>query len=624
MILFFKKLLKVSFFILFFISTAVNSKDFQPSFKGINIKEFINIVGKNLKKTMIINEDVEGEVTVKTQYILNEKEYYQFFLNVLYVYGYSAININNQTLKIVKLKKGIKSSTLINYKNKDNLFDTEYITTLIKVNNISSGDLVPFLNEFKGDNGLSNITNNSETNTLMITSNKKLLDKMIEIIERVDRQGKTSFNLITLSYSSPTEIITIFNEVNSKEHNAFINVEITTSHRNNTLIITGTKNERLKALDFIKSIDIPTKNNSYTRVYYLNHSKAVDIVKVINDVNFVFNSKDFKVTSHIPTNSIIINSNSDLLNSFELIIKKLDIPRAQVHIEAIIVEIFETDGINVGVQLFNDPNFVSQFNDGHIPISNIVKNQNSTDTSNLINSFSALSGGLLGIYKNDWTAIIQAVSNDTNSNILATPSITTLDNEKASFLVGQEVPIITGSQTGDDNSNPFQTVEREEVGIKLLVTPQINEGDSLQLVIEQEVSSVSGATGVDITINKREIKTTVRVKNGSTVILGGLIDEDVQETIQKVPLLGDIPFIGALFTSTSVKTRKRNLMVFLKPTIVSNPDSFNSLTKLKYNSIRNKQKLIKDNNSSLINFSKLPLLLKFNDDLLLPPKFDDL
>ncbi|MEP4725479.1 MAG: hypothetical protein ABJX24_08265, partial [Lentilitoribacter sp.] len=235
----------------------------------------------------------------------------------------------------------------------------------------------------------------------------------------------------------------------------------------------------------------------------------------------------------------------------------------------------------------------------------------------------SVSGGMFGIAKNDWGAIIQAVNSNTNSNILATPSITTMDNEEAYFLVGQEIPVITGSQASSTgSSNPFQTVDRQEVGIKLLVTPQINEGNSVQLTIEQEVSSVSGATGVDISINKREIKTSVMVESGQTVILGGLIDEDVQESEQKVPLLGDIPILGHLFKSTSTTTRKRNLMVFLKPQIITDATMMHNMAKDKYNFIRADQLRKQEEGLSLMDDENLPILPKWSDDLALPPSFE--
>jgi len=185
------------------------------------------------------------------------------------------------------------------------------------------------------------------------------------------------------------------------------------------------------------------------------------------------------------------------------------------------------------------------------------------------------------------------------------------------------VPIITGSATGTNNSNPFQTVDRQEVGIKLKITPQVNEGSAVQLTIEQEVSSVSGATGVDISINKREIKTTIMADSGKTIVLGGLIDEDVQESVQKVPLLGDLPFVGALFRSTSNTKRKRNLMVFLKPTIIRDGESMDKISKDKYNYIRADEIRKREDGLDLLDNEKLPLLPKWNDSLELPPSFDE-
>jgi len=245
------------------------------------------------------------------------------------------------------------------------------------------------------------------------------------------------------------------------------------------------------------------------------------------------------------------------------------------------------------------------------------------DLTALASLLGGINGLAMGIVKNDWGAIIQAVSTDTNSNILATPSVTTMDNEEASMIVGQEVPIITGSQTGSNNANPFQTVERQEVGVKLKVTPQINDGSAVQLTIEQEVSSVSGATAVDISVNKRAIKTTVMADDGGMVVLGGLIDEDVQESVSKVPLLGDIPVLGHLFRSTSTSKRKRNLIVFIRPTIVRDGISMNKLSHSKYNFIRGEQHKQKEDGIDLMPLEDAPILPEWDDALVLPPTYEE-
>ena len=329
-------------------------------------------------------------------------------------------------------------------------------------------------------------------------------------------------------------------------------------------------------------------------------------------------------------------------------IRQLDIRRAQVQVEAIIVEMYEGDGTSLGMQFVSEAGGGTQFNNGVVPVGalgvalrqaedqttqstyvtangEVVTTQDTTqgDFTTLANLLGGANGLIAGIVENGWGAVVQAVSNDTNSNVLATPHLTTMDNEEAFFIVGQEVPVITGQTTGDNNSNPFQTVDRQEVGIKLQVTPQINEGNAIQLTIEQEVSSVSGATSVDISINKRQIKTTVIVDDGGTIVLGGLIDEDIQESESKVPLLGDIPILGHLFKSTSSSKRKTNLMVFLRPKIIRDGVTMNEISKRKYNYIRAEQLERQSRGVALMPRTETPVLPKWDDSLALPPTYED-
>ncbi|MCP4089459.1 MAG: type II secretion system protein GspD, partial [Gammaproteobacteria bacterium] len=224
----------------------------------------------------------------------------------------------------------------------------------------------------------------------------------------------------------------------------------------------------------------------------------------------------------------------------------------------------------------------------------------------------------------DWAMFIRALGTDTDSNILSTPSIMALDNQSASIHVGQEVPIITGSTTGANNANPFQTMDRQEVGIKLEITPQINEGDAVILELSQEVSSVAGATSTDIIINKRAINTSVLVESGNTIVIGGLIDDAIQESTQKVPLLGDLPIVGTLFSSKATTKSKRNLMVFIRPTIVRDEASIANLTSRKYNYIRARQLERKAEGVNLMSDDEtMPLLPTFDEALALPPSFEE-
>lgn len=292
------------------------------------------------------------------------------------------------------------------------------------------------------------------------------------------------------------------------------------------------------------------------------------------------------------SNALIVTAPQDIMQSLQSVIEQLDIRRAQVHVEALIVEVAEGSNINFGVQWASKDAGLMQFANGtQIPIgtlgaaisqakpqkgSTVISENGATtinpdtngDLSTLAQLLSGFSGTAVGVVKGDWMALVQAVKNDSSSNVLSTPSITTLDNQEAFFMVGQDVPVLTGSTVGSNNSNPFNTVERKKVGIMLKVTPQINEGNAVQMVIEQEVSKVEGQTSLDVVFGERKLKTTVLANDGELIVLGGLMDDQAGESVAKVPLLGDIPLIGNLFKSTADKKEKRNLMVFIRPTIL--------------------------------------------------------
>ena len=339
------------------------------------------------------------------------------------------------------------------------------------------------------------------------------------------------------------------------------------------------------------------------------------------------------------------------MKSLKSIVSQLDIRRAQVLIEALIVEMSEGEGINLGVQWGSiKSGSVVQFGNTGTPIGGVMTGledakdtttttsgvdsdgksytYNSTesgDYSNLATALGGVNGAAMSLVMGDWTALISAVATDSNSNILSSPSIMVLDNSEADFVVGEEVPVVTGSTASSSNSNPFQTVSRKEVGIKLKVTPQINEGDAVKLTIQQEVSNVLPANGaVDVRFAKRTLNTSVMVNDGQMIVLGGLIDERAVESKSKVPILGDIPIIGALFRSTSTTTEKKNLMVFIKPTIIRTGVTANGVTERKYNYMRAEQLFKADKGFDLIKNAKIPVLPKFGDDGHRPAEFQSI
>ncbi len=655
-----------------FAAASASAAQYSPNFKGTDLNEFINIVGKNLKKTMIVDPNVRGKVNVRSYDLLTEEQYYQFFLNVLEVYGFAAIEMDNNITKIVRNKQAKSAATPLVDDENPGIGD-EMVTRVIEVKNVTVRELSPLLRQMSDQAGGGTVVNYDPANVFIMTGTAAVVNRLAEIIRRVDRAGDQFEQIIKLKHASASEMVRIIEALNNSAQAkagggtpSFLIPKIVADDRTNSVIVGGEKQARDRIAKLIARLDSELENNGNTRVYYLKYSKAEDLVDVLQGVSESIeaeensnkssgknkSNRNISIDAHKETNTLVITAQPDMLRSLEAVIRQLDVRRAQVLIEAIIVEVFESDGVNLGVQWVNESGAMTQFTNGPAPISAIAaaakaaESKPGTVGSTVISESGAItknpdgpdiegdyslaaqllgtvSGGMFGIMKNGWGAIVQAVSADTNSNILATPSITTLDNEEAVFLVGQEVPIITGSTTGSNNNNPFQTVDRQEVGIKLKVTPQVNEGNGVQLTIEQEVSSVSGATGVDIAINKREIKTTVMADNGATIILGGLMDEDVQESVQKVPLLGDIPLIGHLFKSTSNTKRKRNLMVFLRPTIVRDGKLMQEISKEKYNYIRADELRKQDEGLELMKDEKLPLLPEWNDTLVLPPSFDE-
>ena len=649
---------------------------YSPNFKGTDINEFINIVGMNLKKTIIVDPQVRGRINVRSYEMLNEQQYYQFFLNVLEVYSFAVVEMDNGVLKVVR-NKDAKTSNIPAVTDDSPGQGDEMVTRVVQVRNVSVRELAPLLRQFSNQAGGGHVVNYDPSNVIMMTGPAAVVNRLVDIIQRVDKAGDQELEIVKLQYASAPEIVRILESIYKSQGRAeqpdFLVPRIVADERTNSVIVSGELQARQRVIELAKRLDSELQTSGNTRVFYLKYAKAEELVPVLKGVSDSIvaevqgatgaagaqggrsasanQGRAISIEAHADSNSLVITAQPDMMRSLEEVLRQLDIRRAQVLVEAIIVEVFEGDGTDFGVQWLNANGGGTNFNNGNtIPIISVaggaaVASQvtRGTTTTSIVNGttvttttpdsnrdysvladvLSGLNGAMLGFYKGDWAAVLQAVRTSTNSNVLATPHITTMDNQEAFFLVGQEVPVITGSTTGSNNTNPFQQVDRQEVGIKLKVTPQINEGDAVQLTIEQEVSSIGGATAVDITINKREIKTTVMADDGATVVLGGLIDEDVQESESKVPLLGDIPILGHLFKSTSVTKQKRNLMVFIKATIVREGSAISGISKTKYNYIRAEQLKRQEEGIRLMPMTDQVVLPEWDDSLALPPTFDE-
>ncbi len=650
----------------FTVSSLVAAADYSPNFKDTEISEFINIVGKNLKKTIIVDPNVRGKITVRSYDLMNEEQYYLFFLNVLQVYGYSAVTMSTGVVKVIRSKDAKAANIPV---VEGSPFDgDEMITRVMPVYNVPVRELAPLLRQLNDTAGGGNVVSHDASNVMMLTGRAAVVNRLVEIIERVDKAGDEEIEIIKLKYASATELVRIIDNINKSQgktnSGGKSDPRVVADDRTNSIIVSGDIKARKRLINLVERMDSELETSGNTRVIFLNYAKSEDLVKVLQGVSASIqaeekgstnsrqaSNREISIEAHQDSNALVITAEPDMMRSLEKVIRQLDVRRAQVQVEAIIVEVFEGDGATLGVQWANERGGGTQFTNGVVGIGQLgvaaelaseqTIRDNVTTTSNgdpvvvptertqlgdftsLASLLGGVNGFLLGGVTDGWGAVLQAVSTDTNSNLLATPHLTTMDNEEAFFIVGQEVPVITGSTTGNNNANPFQSVDRQEVGIKLKVTPQINEGDAVQLLIEQEVSSVSGATSVDVIINKREIKTSVIVDDGGTIVLGGLIDDAVQESVSKVPLLGDIPIIGHLFKSTSTSVSKRNLMVFIRPTIIRDGVTMNEISQKKYQYIRAEQLKRQSQGIPLMPNTEGPYLPEWNDKLSLPPSFED-
>ncbi|GKX47564.1 EtpD protein [Pectobacterium carotovorum subsp. carotovorum] len=627
-----KSMLLLSGSVLLMASSLAWSAEFSASFKGTDIQEFINTVSKNLNKTVIIDPSVSGTITVRSYDMMNEEQYYQFFLSVLDVYGFTVIPMDNNVLKIIRSKDAKSTSMPLATDAQPGIGD-EVVTRVVPVNNVAARDLAPLLRQLNDNAGAGSVVHYEPSNVLLMTGRAGVIQRLMTIVERVDQTGDRNVTSIPLSYASSTEVVKMVNELNKMDEKSalpgMLTANVVADERTNSVLVRGEPNSRQRVIDMVKQLDRQQAVQGNTKVIYLKYAKATDLVEVLTGVGDSIQTdqqnalpalrKDISIKAHEQTNSLIVNAAPDIMRDLEQVIAQLDIRRPQVLVEAIIAEVQDADGMNLGVQWANKNAGVTQFTNTGLPITTMMAGadqfrRDGTLGTAATTALGGFNGIAAGFYQGNWSMLLTALSKNSKNDILATPSIVTLDNMEATFNVGQEVPVLAGSQT-TSGDNVFQTVERKTVGIKLKVKPQINEGDSVLLEIEQEVSSVadaasSSSTDLGATFNTRTVNNAVLVSSGETVVVGGLLDKSTNESASKVPLLGDIPVLGYLFRSNSTETKKRNLMLFIRPSIIRDRSQFQSASASKYHSFsaeENKQRNVSNGEGGLLDNDLLRL-----------------
>ncbi|SCZ59654.1 type II secretion system secretin GspD [Thiohalomonas denitrificans] len=618
------------------VALPVRGEQLTLNLKEADIGSVIETVSKMTGRNFIVDPRVKGKITVISSEPMSADEIYEVFLSILNVHGFAAVP-SDGVIKIVPEANAKQDSIPTVTPGQPGMGD-QYVTRVIKVENVAAAQLVPILRPLLPQQG--HLAAMPSANVLVASAGAANLQRLVEIIKRVDRSSDGELEMVRLEHASASEVARVLTSLQQgADKQAGGATSFVADERTNSIIISGAAN-RLQLRAIISHLDTPMDAGGNTEVIYLRYANAAEVTTVLEGISATLgpaggeaqNAGEQEVTirAHEQTNAVVINATPDVMRSLKSVIARLDIRRAQVYVEAVIAEIRTDDQKRLGIQWAYD----GSPDNGPVGLVNFPSAGNASLSS--VAGTAAAGGvpsppGLLaavGDTASDGSrggALLHAITSNTNANILSTPTLVTLDNEEAEIVVGQNVPFVTGSytSTGGDSTDPFQTIEREDVGLTLSVKPQINEGNAVRLELSQEVSSVSTATGAtDLITDKRSLKTTVMVDDGQVVVLGGLVDEQLDVGKDKVPGLGDIPGLGWLFKYESTTKVKRNLMIFLRPVILRTEEQNAAIANAKYTFIRDRQQDVREAGLSLMADEASPLLPEYEDFMELPPPFE--
>ncbi len=613
----------------------VSAESITLNFRETDIKELINIISEVTQKTFVVDPRVNAKVTVISNEPMDSNQIYEVFLSILSVHGFTAVP-SGGIIKILpyNLAKSENSTVLSNSK----IIKSEaLVTQIIPIKHVVATQLIPLLRPLIRQQG--HLVAYPANNTIIISDTANNIHRLVKIIRRIDQADDKDVEIIALEHATAVEVVLTLSTLEQQKNKNKKKFNIVADKRSNSVLISGDSAMRLHLRSLITQLDTPIKSIGNTQVIFLRYAQAKDLVNVLTGVSDNIWEMEKSTSSNMfktniqadeSTNSLVITAPPEIQADLAAVIDKLDIRRAQVLVEAVIAEVSSDTARELGMQwLFYNidgthPIGLSNFNNAGTGITNV---SSAIQTNNLsqIGTGAFMGLGKFGNGIVNFMGLLQALTVDSKTNVLSTPSLLTLDNQEAEIVVGQNVPFITGqyTSTGTTGSitNPFQTIQREDIGIKLNVKPQINQGNTIQLEIKQEVSSLSSSTisTSDIITNKRTIKTTVLVEDGNIVVLGGLIADDLHQTSQKIPFLGDLPLIGGLFRSRSSTKGKRNLMIFLHPVIVRDAATEKLISKNKYNYMQMKQLEQKAQGIPLMSDDEVPIFPNFEEFLTVLP-----
>ena len=595
---------------------GASSPRITPNFKDADITQVIEAVAAATGKSIIVDPRVRAQVTMLSATPMTPDAFYEAFLALLQVHGFVAVPSG----KTVKVIPDANARTVPGNDLPDRLSATsdELVTQVVGVRNVSAVQLVAILRPLMPQN--AHLAAYPSSNMLILADRANNVSRMLRIIRRIDQESDADVEVVPMQNASANEVVRTMTALNPQQTQAeggMAPLRAVADERSNSILLAGDKTQRLRARTLIAYLDTPLVGGGDTRVRYLRYADAEKIAaKLKEQIGATGGTapgaagasagtgaeRSTTIWADPGTNALVVTAPAKQMNSLMSIVDRLDIRRAQVIVEAIIVEVSADKAAELGVNWVFDGSQSGSVVGGFIEpvggasIIDLARAANDPTTLTSAPRGTTIGIGRLQDTGVNFAAVVRALRGDSTTNIIATPSIVTMDNEEAEIKVAQEVPFLTGQYTNTGGGGtplaPFQTIQRREVGTLLKVTPQINEGDSVMLKIEQESSSIaaSSAGAVDLITNKRTISTRVLIEDGGTVVLGGLIQDSQTGGEQRVPFLGRIPFIGEAFRTRSAKKNKTNLMVFIQPRILRDGLDAALETNQKYNYIRDEQR----------------------------------
>jgi general secretion pathway protein D len=610
-----------------------------PNYKDAELAQIVEAVSEITKKNFIIDPRVRANVTMVSNTPLSADAFYEAFLAILQVHGFVAVPAGN-VIKIIP-DANARQVPSVDLPDRVSSSSDEIVTQVIAIKNVSAAQLVPILRPLIPQYG--HLAAYPASNMLIISDRANNVNRMVRIIRRIDQSGDEEIDVIPLEHASAAEVVRVVNVLYPQAQAAEggIGVKLVADERTNSVLVSGEKSQRLRLKTLVTHLDTPLESGGDTQVRYLRFADAEKLAAKLTQQATVTAAttpgaappqagapptgggggqidRNIQIWAEPETNALVVTAPPKVMRALMAVVDKLDIRRAQVHVEAILVEVSGDKTADLGINWLvdgSDDNFaVGGFIQpiAGASIVDIIRGIDDPSTLTGAPSGFTAGGGRISDTGTDFAVLLRALRADTNTNIIATPSVVTMDNQEAEIKIAQEVPFITGSftQTGTDATNPFQTIQREEVGNILKITPQISEGETVILKIEQEASSLAPTPegSVDLVTNKRTITTNVLVDNGGIIVLGGLIRDELLDSEQRVPFLGAIPLIGELFKVRNTQKRKTNFMVFIRPKILRDGIQTAIETNSKYNMLREMQLKLHGGKAPLLPFEKGPAL----------------